>query len=132
MRIRKGATSPRKRDSGLNAFIVDGDAKGLTLGKVEEMMGLRASQVGELIFDNVKVPMENLLGVENTGYLIAMQTLDMSRPCMVAGAIGAARAAFEVALAYARSRKQYGRPIIHNQAIALMLADVATETEAGS
>jgi alkylation response protein AidB-like acyl-CoA dehydrogenase len=122
-------TDPQKRDSGLNAFIVDGDAKGLTLGKVEEMMGLRASQVGELIFDNVKVPMENLLGVENTGYLIAMQTLDMSRPCMVAASIGAARAAFETALAYARERKQYGRPIIHNQAIAFMLADMATEIE---
>jgi len=123
-------TDPRKRDSGLNAFIVDGDAQGLTLGKVEEMMGLRASQVGELIFDNVEVPVENLLGVENTGYLIAMQTLDMSRPCMGAGSIGAARAAFEVALAYARERKQYGRPIIHNQAIAFMLADMATEIEA--
>jgi len=123
-------TDPRKRDSGLNAFIVNGDAQGLTLGKVEEMMGLRASQVGELIFDNVEVPVANLLGVENTGYLIAMQTLDMSRPCMVAGTIGAARAAFETALAYARERKQYGRPIIHNQAIAFMLADMATEIEA--
>ncbi len=123
-------TDPRKRDSGLNAFIVDGDAKGLTLGKVEEMMGLRASQVGELIFDNVEIPVENLLGVENTGYLIAMQTLDMSRPCMVAGTIGAARAAFETALAYARERKQYGRPILHHQAIAFMLADMATEIEA--
>jgi len=123
-------TDPRKRDSGLNAFIVDGDAQGLTLGKVEEMMGLRASQVGELIFDNVEVPLENLLGVENTGYLIAMQTLDMSRPGMGATAVGVARSAFETALAYARERTQYGRPIIANQAIAFMLADMATEIEA--
>jgi acyl-CoA dehydrogenase len=123
-------TDPRKRDGGLNAFIVDGNAKGLTLGTIEEMMGLRASQVGELIFDNVEVPIENLLGVENTGFLIAMQTLDMSRPCIGASAVGVARAAFEVALAYARERKQYGRPIIENQAVSLMVADMATEIEA--
>jgi acyl-CoA dehydrogenase len=123
-------TDPRKRDGGLNAFIVDGNARGLTLGAIEEMMGLRASQTGELIFNNVEVPVENLLGVENTGFLIAMQTLDMSRPCMGACAVGVARSAFEVALAYARERKQYGRPIFENQAISLMLADMATEIEA--
>ncbi len=123
-------TDPRKRDGGLNAFIVDGNAKGLTLGTVEDMMGLRASQVGELIMDNVEVPVENLLGGENTGFLIAMQTLDMSRPCIGASAVGVARSAFEVALPFARERKQYGRPIIQNQAISLMLADMATEIEA--
>jgi len=123
-------TDPRKRDSGLNAFIVDADAPGLTLGMIADTMGLRASQIGELIFDNVEVPVENLLGVENTGFLIAMQTLDMSRPCLGAGAVGAARAAFEVALTYARERKQYGRPIIENQAISFMVADMATEIEA--
>jgi acyl-CoA dehydrogenase len=123
-------TDPRKRDGGLNAFIVDGNARGLTLGAIEDTMGLRASQTGELIFDNVEVPIENLLGVENTGFLIAMQTLDMSRPCMGASAVGVARAAFEVALAYARERKQYGRPIIEYQAISFMLADMATEIEA--
>jgi alkylation response protein AidB-like acyl-CoA dehydrogenase len=123
-------TDPQKRDSGLNAFIVDGDAKGLTLGAIEDLMGLRASQTGELIFDNVEVPAANLLGAENTGFLIAMQTLDMSRPCMGASAVGAARSAFETALAYARERKQYGHPIIGNQAISFMLADMATEIEA--
>ena len=123
-------TDPRKRDSGLNAFIVDADAPGLTPGMIADTMGLRASQIGELIFDNVEVPVENLLGVENTGFLIAMQTLDMSRPCLGAGAVGAARAAFEVALTYARERKQYGRPIIENQAISFMVADMATEIEA--
>jgi acyl-CoA dehydrogenase len=123
-------TDPQKRHGGLNAFIVNGDARGLTLGAIEEKMGLRASQDGELIFDNVEVPVENLLGVENTGFLIAMQTLDMSRPCMGASAVGVARSAFEVALSYARERKQYGRPIIENQAISFMLADMATEIEA--
>jgi alkylation response protein AidB-like acyl-CoA dehydrogenase len=123
-------TDPRKRDGGLNGFIVDGDARGLTLGAIEETMGLRASQTGELIFDNVEVPVENLLGVENTGFLIAMQTLDIARPCMGASAVGVARSALEVALSYARQRKQYGRPIIENQAISFMLADMATEIEA--
>ena len=123
-------TDPQKRQVGLNAFIVDGDAPGLTLGAIEDMMGLRAGQVGELIFNNVEVPLENQLGAENTGYLIAMQTLDMSRPCMGAGVIGSSRAAFETALAFARERKQYGRPIIENQAISSMLADMAVEIDA--
>ena len=123
-------TDPRKRDGGLNGFIVDGNARGLALGAIEDTMGLRASQTGELIFDNVEVPVDNLLGVENTGFLIAMQTLDIARPCMGASAVGVARSAFEVALAYARERKQYGRPIIENQAISFMLADMATEIEA--
>jgi len=123
-------TDPQKRQIGLNAFIVDGDTPGLTLGAVDDKMGLRASQVGELIFNNAEVPMENLLGAENTGFLIAMQTLDMSRPCMGAGAVGAAREAYEIALAYARDRNVYGRPIIENQAIAFMLADMAIEIDA--
>ncbi|MBA4395298.1 MAG: acyl-CoA dehydrogenase, partial [Desulfobacca sp.] len=123
-------TDPLKRHGGLNAFIVDGDAKGLALGSVDDKMGLRACQTGELIFDNVEVPVENLLGVENTGFLIAMQTLDMTRPCLGASAVGVARAAFETALAYARERRQYGRPIIENQGISFMLADMATRIEA--
>jgi alkylation response protein AidB-like acyl-CoA dehydrogenase len=91
---------------------------------------MRAAQTGELIFDNVEVPVDNLLGAENTGFLVAMQTLDMSRPCLGASAVGVARSAFEVALAYARERKQYGRPIIENQGISFMVADMATGIEA--
>jgi acyl-CoA dehydrogenase len=123
-------TDPQKRHGGLNAFIVDGEAKGLSLGMVDDKMGLRACQTGELIFDNVEVPRENLLGVENSGFLIAMQTLDMTRPCLGASAVGVARAAFETALAYARERRQYGRPIIENQGISFMLADMATQIDA--
>jgi acyl-CoA dehydrogenase len=123
-------TDPQKRQGGLNAFIADGDARGLTLGAIEDKMGLRASQTGELIFDNVEVPVENLLGAEDTGFLIGMQALDMSRPCLGAAAVGVARSAFEVALKYARERKQFGRPIIENQAVSFMLADMATEIEA--
>jgi alkylation response protein AidB-like acyl-CoA dehydrogenase len=123
-------TDPQKRHGGLNAFIVDGDARGLTLGALEDKMGMRAAQTGELIFDDVEVPVNNLLGAENTGFLVAMQTLDMSRPCLGASAVGVARSAFEVALAYARERKQYGRPIIENQGISFMVADMATGIEA--
>ena len=123
-------SDPKKRHSGLNAFIVDGDSPGLTLGAVEDKIGLRASQVGTLIFKDVKVPVENLLGAENTGFLIAMQTLDMSRPCLGGAGVGVSRAAYEIALSYARERKQYGRPIIENQAISFMLADMAIEIEA--
>ena len=123
-------TDPQKRHGGLNAFIVDGNARGLTLGAVEDKMGMRVAQTGELIFENVEVPVSNLLGAENTGFLIAMQTLDMTRPCLGASAVGVARAAFEVAHAYARERKQYGHPIIENQAISFMVADMATEIEA--
>ncbi len=123
-------TDPQKRHTGLNAFIVDGDAPGLTLGAVDDKMGLRAAQTGELIFSNVEIPLENLLGTENTGFLIAMQTLDMSRPCLGAGVIGAARAAYETALTYAHDRVIYGRPIFENQAVSFMLADMATEIEA--
>jgi alkylation response protein AidB-like acyl-CoA dehydrogenase len=120
----------KKRHTGLNAFIVDGDSLGITLGTVVDKIGLRASQVGTLIFKDVKVPVENLLGVENTGFLIAMQTLDMSRPCLGGAGVGVSRAAYEIALSYARERKQYGRPIIENQAISFMLADMAIEIEA--
>jgi acyl-CoA dehydrogenase len=120
----------QKRHGGLNAFVVDANSEGLTLGEIDDKMGLRASQTGELIFRDVEVPEENLLGAENTGFLIAMQTLDMSRPCMGAVAVGVARSAFETALAYARKRKQYGRPIIENQAISFVLSDMAMEIEA--
>jgi alkylation response protein AidB-like acyl-CoA dehydrogenase len=124
------STDAKKRQGGLNAFIVDGDAKGLSLGRVEDKMGLRASQTGELIFEDVEIPEENLLGKENAGFLIAMQTLDATRPCLGAIAVGLARAAYEAALAYARERKQFGRPIIDNQGISFMLADMAMEIDA--
>jgi len=91
-------TDPSKKDGGLSAFIVDGESPGLTLASIEDKMGMRASQTGTLIFNNVKVPAENLLGAENSGYLIIMQTMDMARPATGASAVGVARAAYETAL----------------------------------
>jgi alkylation response protein AidB-like acyl-CoA dehydrogenase len=123
-------TDPKKKHGGLNAFIVDGGSPGLTLASIEDKMGMRASQTGTLIFNNVNVPIENLLGVENSGYLIVMQIMDMARPAAGASAVGVARAAYETALAYARKRKQFGHAIIENQSIYSMFADMAIEIEA--
>ena len=124
------STDPEKRHAGITAFIVDGDAGGLSLGRVEDKMGLRAAQNGELVFENVEVPEENVLGGENAGFLVMMQTLDTSRPCLGAASVGLARAAHEAALGYARERKQYGKPLIANQGISFTLADMATEIDA--
>lgn len=123
-------TDPQKKYGGLNAFVVDGGSSGLTLASIEDKMGMRASQTGTLIFNNVKVPAENLLGVENSGYLIAMQTMDMARPGAGASAVGVARAAYETALVYARKRKQFGHALIGNQAISSQFVDMAIDIEA--
>jgi butyryl-CoA dehydrogenase len=123
-------TNPSKRHAGINAFIVEGDAKGLSIGRIEDKMGLRASRNAELVLENVEVPAENLLGGEGAGFLVLMQTLDTSRPCLGAISVGLARAAFEAALTHARQRKQYGRPLIENQGVSFMLADMATSIDA--
>lgn len=123
-------TDPSRRHAGINAFVVDGDAKGLSIGRIEDKMGLRASRNAELILEDVEVPAENLLGEEGTGFLVLMQTLDTSRPSLGAISVGLARAAFETALAHARRRMQYGRPLIENQGVSFMLADMATEIDA--
>lgn len=122
--------NPQKKLGGLNAFIVDGESPGLTLAGIHDKMGMRASQTGMLIFENVKVPAQNLLGAENSGFLILNQVMDMARPGAAAGALGVARAAYETALAYARRRKQFGHALIENQAIYSQFADMAIDIEA--
>jgi alkylation response protein AidB-like acyl-CoA dehydrogenase len=124
------SSDPQKQLGGLNAFIVDGQSAGLRLACIEDKMGMRAAQVGTLVFDQVAVPAENLLGAENSGFLILNQIMDMARPATGASAVGVARAAYETALAYARERKQFGTPIIENQAIYSQFADMAMEIEA--
>jgi alkylation response protein AidB-like acyl-CoA dehydrogenase len=123
-------TEPAKRYAGLDFFIVPGDSPGLTTGKIEDKMGLRASQTGEIVLNNVRVPTDNLLGKPGTGFLVAMQALDLSRPTVAVCAIGIARAAYETALEYARKRIQYGRPIFHNQAVSFTLVDMASKIDA--
>jgi alkylation response protein AidB-like acyl-CoA dehydrogenase len=93
-------------------------------------MGIRASHTGDVILENVRVPRENLLGEENMAFFGAMKMLEYSRPAVAAAAVGVARAAFEYALEYAKQRVQFGKPIIQNQAISFMLADMKTKIDA--
>ncbi len=124
------STNPTKGVRGLSAFIVEKGTPGLIFGKAEDKMGIRASVQRELYFDDMKVPRENLLGREGEGFRIAMMTLDRSRPIIGAQAVGIAQGAMEEAVKYAKTRVQFGEPIISFQAIQFMLADMAIQIEA--
>jgi acyl-CoA dehydrogenase len=111
------------------AFVVPRDTPGVSAGKKENKMGHRASDTTEVIFENARVPKENLLGQEGEGFKIAMMTLDKARATIGACAVGIARAAFEVARDYAKERKTFGKPLAGHQAIQFMLADMAIKIE---
>ena len=115
---------------GISAFLVAGDAPGVSMGKVEDKLGDRASHIAEVIFEDVRVPAKDLLGKEGQGFKIAMQTLDRTRMSIGAAAVGVARRALEESIEYAKTRAQFGRPIGQHQAISFMLADMATKVEA--
>jgi butyryl-CoA dehydrogenase len=115
---------------GASAFIVEKGTPGFTFGKKEMKMGIRASATRELVFQDCRVPAENLLSKEGMGFMVAMKTLDVSRPGIGAQALGIAQGAFEEAVKYARQRHQFGHPIIAFQAVSHMLADMATGIEA--
>lgn len=114
---------------GISAFLVEAGMPGLTIGKHENKMGIRGSITCELIIENLRVPKENLLGEEGKGFKIAMNVLDNARLGAGAMAVGIAQAAYETALAYAKERKQFGKPIIDFQGIGFMLADMAMQIE---
>lgn len=114
----------------LTPFVVERGTDGLSAGKKEKKLGIRASNTSEVIFDQVRVPEANLLGKEGGGFRTAMETFDLSRPMIGALAVGVARAAFETAYKYARERIQFGKPIAQQQAVQFMLADMAMEIEA--
>jgi alkylation response protein AidB-like acyl-CoA dehydrogenase len=114
---------------GMSLFLVDNDTPGLTLRKLD-MLGRRATGTYELIFDNVRVPPDRLVGGENKGWDVVMSGLQVERAASCAGNVGAAQGIVDLALQYAKDRKQFGRPIGTNQAIAHMLADMQTEVEA--
>jgi alkylation response protein AidB-like acyl-CoA dehydrogenase len=114
---------------GMSLFLVDNDAPGLTLRKLD-MLGRRATGTYELIFDNVRVPPDRLVGGENKGWDVVMSGLQVERAASCAGNVGAAQGVVDLALQYAKDRKQFGRPIGTNQAMAHMLADMQTEVEA--
>lgn len=115
---------------GISAFIVEKGTPGLSFGKKENKMGVRASQTAEVILQNCRIPKENLLGKEGDGFKIAMQNLDCGRIGIGAISLGIAEAALEESTKYAKERLQFGRPIGSNQAIQWMIADMATEIEA--
>ncbi|MDP8298383.1 MAG: acyl-CoA dehydrogenase family protein [Candidatus Tantalella remota] len=123
-------TDKTKGPRGASAFIVDKDIPGVSFGKKENKLGIRGSTTREVIFTDVKVPKENLLGKEGLGFIIAMKTFDHSRPGVAAQAVGIAQRAVDEAVRYSHERKQFGSFISSFQGIQWMLADMATQVEA--
>ncbi len=123
-------TNPAKGARGISAFIVDKDTEGFSFGKHEDKLGIRASSTTELVFQDCRIPAENLLAREGMGSIVAINTLNYSRPGVAAQALGIAAGAFEDALKYSRERVQFGESISSFQAIQHKLADMATEIEA--
>ncbi len=125
------STDPSKGVRGLSCFLVPRDNPGISGGKKERKMGVRASHTAEVIFSECRVPAGDLLGEEGKGFKIAMATLDKARVSVACNSVGIARAAMEAAVEYARQRVQFGKPIAENQAIQFMLADMDMDIEAG-
>ena len=124
-------TNPAKGARGISAFIVEKGTPGFSFGKHEDKMGIRASSTTELVFQECKIPKGNLLSREGMGAVITITTLNYSRPGVGAQALGIAAGALEDAVKYSRERIQFGVPISSFQAIQHMLADMATQIEAG-
>jgi alkylation response protein AidB-like acyl-CoA dehydrogenase len=116
--------------AGISAFVVEADAPGFEVGRIEPKMGIKGSTTGEIFLNDCRIPAENLLGAEGDGFKIAMRILDRSRPGIGAQGLGLAQGATDYALEYARSRETMGQPIAQHQLIAGMLADMETKCEA--
>ncbi|MGA2822514.1 MAG: acyl-CoA dehydrogenase family protein [Bacteroidales bacterium] len=123
-------THPEKRHKGINAFIVDRHSPGISLGLHEDKMGMRSSDTHSVMFTDVKVPKENRLGEDGSGFKFAMKTLEGGRIGIAAQALGIASGAYERALKYAKERKAFGTEIINHQAVAFKLAEMHTRIEA--
>ncbi|MFA6548668.1 MAG: acyl-CoA dehydrogenase family protein [Candidatus Margulisiibacteriota bacterium] len=123
-------TDKTKGARGATAFIVEKGTPGFTFGKKENKMGIRCSATRELVFQDCKIHKSQILGKEGMGFIVAMKTLDLTRPGIGAQAVGIAQGALDEAIKYARERVQFGKPIITLQAIQHMLADMSTQTEA--
>ncbi|WP_019243241.1 MULTISPECIES: acyl-CoA dehydrogenase [Bacillus] len=124
------STDLEKGAKGISAFIVDKDTPGFIVGKDEHKMGLSGSRTVQIMFEDMKVPKENLLGEEGDGFKIAMSNLDAGRIGIAAQSLGIAQGAFEHAVSYSKERKQFGKPISLQQGIGFKLADMATNIEA--
>ncbi len=123
-------TDKEKGSKGISAFIFDKSMDGFRSDKKENKLGMRASETASVVFEDCKVPAENLLGVEGEGFLQAMKILDGGRISIAALSVGIAQGAYEAALKYAKERQQFGHPIAEFQAIQFKLADMATQIEA--
>ena len=123
-------TDPEAGHSGISAFVVESDAPGFAVARLEPKMGIAGSTTGELVFDGCRIPADNVLGEEGEGFRIAMRILDRSRPGVAAQGLGIAQGATDYALEYARTRETMGKPIAHHELIAAKLADMETMCEA--
>ena len=123
-------TAPEKGPRGASVLVVEKDTPGFGFGKKEDKMGIRASSTRELVFEDCRVPVENLLGREGTGFITAMKTFDASRPGVGAQALGIAQGALDLAVDWAISRKQFGTPVSSFQGLRFLLADMAMQVEA--
>lgn len=123
-------TSPEKKHKGINALIVEKGMPGFVVGKKEDKMGIRGSDTHSLMFTDVKVPKANRIGDDGFGFTFAMTTLNGGRIGIAAQALGIASGAYELALAYAKERKAFGKPLTNHQAIQFKLADMATKIDA--
>ena len=123
-------TSPEPGLKSLSCFIVDSDAPGFKVGKTEHKLGIRGSETAELIFEDMEIPAENLIGNEGAGWKLAMSTLDHSRPGVGAQGVGVAQGALDFAFKYAQEREQFGQPIGNFEAVQNMLVKMAMDVEA--
>ncbi len=123
-------TGEKGESKGISALVIERGTPGFAAGKKENKLGMRASETTEMIFDNCRVPKENLLGNEGEGFKQAMKVLDGGRISIAALSLGIAKGAYEAALAYSKERNQFGQPIASFQGISFKLADMATEIEA--
>jgi alkylation response protein AidB-like acyl-CoA dehydrogenase len=123
-------TDPELGKRGISAFLVPTDSPGFRVARVEHKLGQRASDTAQLVFDEIELTPDLMLGAEGEGYRIALSNLEGGRIGIAAQSVGMARAAYEAALAYARGREAFGKPIIEQQAVAFRLADMATQIAA--
>jgi acyl-CoA dehydrogenase len=123
-------TDPSKKHKGISCFIIERDTPGITVSRHFDKLGQRAADTAEITFENVEVPVENRIGEEGMGFILAMTVFDHSRPGVAAGAVGVARRAMEESIKYAKERETFGQPIWQHQAIGHKIADMAINIEA--
>lgn len=124
------STDKTKGIKGLSSFIVEKDCEGLSLGKVEDLSGMRGISLGQIVLRNCRIPKENILGNEGDGIKVALSCIDRGRIALSSIGVGISQAALDASLAYSKKRSQFGKSISEFQAIQFMIADMTTETEA--